>query len=409
MTEKEVPLPSEPYQAQNFKHEPEDEINLLHMLEFLVRKKALIFFTTATFVVLSIFYAYSVTPIYRATIGFQPSGKHLISFFPNFAFEILPNVSKDKNGALVVKNDYLLNKFIAELQSYANQEEVFIKGKFHERFVANNPKVDIKKKIVREIYRSIHVSRTNGGFGKNGQGLAPTVVHYDMKGINPELASDYLNSLADWVKNKVEFDVKELIQHEAKDYINVYSEQLNYELSLKRQENEDRIRSFTYNLEIAKNLGVLENNFDHFKPDSSIFYERIMSGRDSHLASSREQTKGKNDITWPAWYLYGQLALEQELNMMGGRSVAVSYSRRFIELNSNIEYLSNIDLSKMNLEPVIISQPSIPPARPINIKRMNIIAIGIGLGLFIGILIASLSFLMSHLKERSKLSPPEFM
>ena len=53
--------------------------------------------------------------------------------------------------------NYMINKFILELQSYSNQEKVFMEGKFHERFVANNPKIDIKKEIVQEIYRSIHV------------------------------------------------------------------------------------------------------------------------------------------------------------------------------------------------------------------------------------------------------------
>jgi LPS O-antigen subunit length determinant protein (WzzB/FepE family) len=396
MTEKEVPLPSEPYQAQNLKHEPEDEINLLDLLLFLVRKKVTIFFTASVVVILSIFYAFSMGIIYRATIGFQPSGKNLTSFFSNYVIEILPNVSKDQNGTIVVKNDYLLNKFIAELQSYANQEKVFDAGKFNERFVVNNPENDIKKEIVQEIHRSIHISE--GEDDPYHYGISAKVASFEMKDVKPEVASDFLNALADLAKSKVEFDVKELIQHEAKDYINVYSEELNYELSIKRQENEDRIRSFTYNLEIAKNLGILDNNFVNFKPS------------DPHWSLKNQKLSVTNTVhLWPIWYLYGQHALEQELNMMGDRSVAVPYSRRLIELNSNIEYVSNIDLSKMNLEPVIISQPSIPPVHPININRMHIIAIGIGLGLFIGILIASLSCLMSHLKERSKLSPPEFM
>ncbi len=118
------------------------------------------------------------------------------------------------------------------------------------------------------------------------------------------------------------------------------------------------------------------------------------------VRSSREPFTGKADITWPAWNLYGQLALEQELNMMRDRTVPSPYSKNLKELNSNIEYLSNIDLSKINLESVIISQPSIPPVYPINIKRMTVIAIGIALGLFIGVLMALLSCLMTQLKER---------
>jgi LPS O-antigen subunit length determinant protein (WzzB/FepE family) len=405
MTEQEIPLPSTPNQAQNLKHEPEDEVSLFDFLLVLVRKKVIIFFTASVFVVLSIFYAFSIEPTYRATIAFEPSGKHLTSFFPNFIFEILPNVSKDKKGILVINNDYLLNEFIAGLQSYANQEKVFDAGKFNERFVVNNPETDMKKEIVGEIHRSIHVDNELGGKKLRGRS---NVAIFEMKGVKPEVASDFLNALVDLAKSKVEFDVKELIQHEAKAYIYVYSEELNYELSIKRQENKDKIRTFTDNLEIAKNLGILDNNFDNFKPDGSFFYEQTKN-INSVVTSSRERLKGKAGNTWPAWYLYGQLALEQELNMMGDRSVAVPYSRKLIELNSNIEYLSNIDLSKMNLEQTIISQPSVPPVHPINIKRTYFIAVGIAFGLFIGILMALLSCLMPQLKERLKLSPPEFM
>jgi LPS O-antigen subunit length determinant protein (WzzB/FepE family) len=379
MAEKEIPLTSTPYQAQKFKHALEDEISLLDFLVVLVRKKVIIFFTASVFVVLSIFYAFSMGTIYRATIGFEPPAKNLTSFFPDFTYEVLPNVSQGADGVVVIKNDYMFNKFITGLQSYTNQEKVFNTGKFYERFVVNNPKIDMKKGIIQEIHRSIHVI--------DGEGVSAKVASFEMKGVKPEVASDFLNALADFAKSKVEFDVKEFIQNAAKVHINIYSDRLNYELSIKRQENEDRIRTFTYNLEIAKNLGIVDNNFVNFKPKVAA------QERNGPLI-------GKPDITWPTWYLYGQLALEQELHMMRDRSVSIPYSKKLIELNSNIEYLSNIDLSKINLESVIISQPSIPPVYPINIKRMTVIAIGIALGLFIGILMALLSCLMTQLKER---------
>ena len=74
-----------------------------------------------------------------------------------------------------------------------------------------------------------------------------------------------------------------------------------------------------------------------------------------------------------------------------------------------IKELSKIDLSAINLERVVISQPSIPPVNPINIKKMDFIVTGIALGLFIGILLAILSWFITQAKERSKLSSPELM
>jgi LPS O-antigen subunit length determinant protein (WzzB/FepE family) len=404
MTDKEIPLSSKPYDDQNFKHEPEDEINLLDLLVYLFRKKFLILSIAAICIVLSICYAFLVTPIYRATIGFLPPEKSLDSFFPRNLHETLPNVVSDTvTGTISIKKNYMLNKFVSELQSYSNQEKVFMEGKFHERFVANNPQVDIKKKIVQEIYRSIHVSRTSGGLGKNGEGLAAKVVDYDMKGINPELASDYLNALADWVKNKVERDIQESIQKEAKVQIALLSAQLNSRITKEKLEYEDKIRVLTDNIEIAKNLGILGNNFDNFKPVGFEFHEKTKhKGASGSLSSTVvERIKVKAEIDWPVWYLYGQRALEHKLILLERRGVSAQYAKETTELISKIELLSGIDLSKINFDQVTISQPSIPPVYPTNIKKTRIIATGIVLGLFIGILIASLSCLITKKKDRN--------
>ena len=92
--------------------------------------------------------------------------------------------------------------------------------------------------------------------------------------------------------------------------------------------------------------------------------------------------------------------------MLERRGVSSQYAEETAELDYKIAYLSKIDLSKINFDPVIISQVSIPPVHPINLNKVKFIAIGIALGLIIGIVMAFLSYLMDQLKERSKLSPP---
>jgi LPS O-antigen subunit length determinant protein (WzzB/FepE family) len=400
MTEKEMPLTSTPHQTRNSEHELEDEINLLDMLEVLVRKKVLILSTASIFIVLSMFYAFSVTPIYRATVGFQTNGKSLTSLFPDFLLEALPNVSWSQIEGIKIKKNYILNKFIAELQSYSNQEEVFIAGNFHERFVASNPEIVMKEEIIREIYRSIHTSA--------GGKLSDKVVNYEMKGVNSELASDFLNTLADWVRSKVELDIQESIKEGAKARIALLSAQLKPRITKEQLEYEDKIRVFTDNIEIAKNLGILDNNFDNFIPEDSDYVQQTETinpmGR---TRTNEERVKGKTNINWPIWYLYGQSALEHELNLLERRGVSSQYTKETAELIFHIEQLSSIDLSKIIIDPVIISEPSITPVSPINISTMKIIVIGIVLGLFIGILMAILSFMMTKIKESSKLSLPD--
>jgi LPS O-antigen subunit length determinant protein (WzzB/FepE family) len=417
MTEKENPLSAKPYQDQNFKHEPEDEVNLLDLLEFLIRKKAIIFYTASIFIVLSIFYAFSIKTIYLTTIGFQPSEKNLISLIPFKFREVLPSVSRSEKGVLVTKKNYMLNKFISELQSYSNQEKVFMEGKFYERFVASNPKINMKEGIVQEINRSIHES--------NGGGLSAKVVSYEMNGANPELAADFLNALAVWVKNKVEHDIRDSIKKGIKNYIDVLSGQLNSLNSDLIWKYESKIRDLKFNIEMAKKLGILDNNLQHYQsPQQPIWYLFGQRALEQDLDNNLQHYQSPQQ---PIWYLFGQRALEQELNLLElrgspGKNIKekgflfnyndekkseklVAETDEISELILKIEQLSSFDISKINIEPVIISQTSIPSLYTISTKKFDVIAVGIALGLFIGILMAVLSSLMENLKKRSKLLP----
>ena len=374
MTEKDRPSSPQPDHIQQSNYQPEDEISLLDLLEVLVRKKALIFITASFFTALSIFYALSITPIYRSTIGFQPNEKSLTSLFPDLIAEILPGISRSENETLVREENYLLNKFLAGFQSYSIQEKVFNEGEFLQKFVGSTPNSDMGKGIVQEINRSIHASG-------RGKGLSAQTITVEVEGTKPEVMSDFLNALAERTKNEVVIDVKESIRQGIKAQRAIYYAKLEKLRSKEKAEKADKIRLFSDNLEIAKNLGVLDNNFGNANT-SLIFGER------------------------PIWYLYGQRAIEQELEVLARRQGSSRYIEEISELDHKIAYLSGIDLSKINFEPVIISQLSVPPVHPINSNKINIIASGIALGLFIGILIAFLSNSMALLKERSKLSPP---
>jgi LPS O-antigen subunit length determinant protein (WzzB/FepE family) len=405
MTEKGMPLSSSPYQSQSSKNEP-DEINLLDLLGALIRKKVLIFSTVFISAVLSIFYAFSIVPTYRATIGLQPPEKDLTFFFPELLHVVLPNVNFNNKGYKITNPAYTLNKVISEFQSYSNQEKVFLKEKFYERFVANNPKIDTKEGIVQEINRSIHES--------NGGGLSAKVISYEMNGLNPELASDFLNALAVLVNNKVDNDIRELIRKGIKSNIVRLSSKLNSAIITKQLERDNKIRVYKDNIEIAKNLGISGSNFDNFMRLWFSFHERSSSvfqtsGAVSRSIAVEERNKYQADISWPIWYLYGQRALEQELNLLERRDISSHYTRKIVNWDLQIKELSKIDLSAINLERVVISQPSIPPVNPINIKKMDFIVTGIALGLFIGILLAILSWFITQAKERSKLSSPELM
>ncbi len=381
MTEKERPSSPQPDRIQTSQYQPEDEINIFDLLEVLVRKKVLIFFTTSIFTFLSIIYVFSVTPIYRATIGFQSSEKGLTLLFPDFIAEILPDTSRSEKGSIVREKDYLIIKFLTEFQSYLTQEKVFIEGEFLQRFDANDPNVDIRKRIVQEINRSIHVSDSGNGKQETANKITGQTIIFEMEGTKPELISDFLNVLAERAKREVVNSAKESMRQGIKVLLDKYSAELEKLHSKEQAEKASKARRFSDNLEIAKNLGIVDNNF---------------GGPTTNISLSLG--------SFPIWYLYGQRALEQELKVLERRAASSQYTEQTAELDYKMSYLSKIDLSKINFEPVIISRHSIPPVNPININKTNIIAMGIVLGLTIGIVFAFLSNSMAQLKERSKFS-----
>ena len=70
MSEKRPQSTVQPEQIQGFNSPAEDELDLIDLLKFLARKKVFILAVTSIFTLFSIFYAQSITPIYRATFGF---------------------------------------------------------------------------------------------------------------------------------------------------------------------------------------------------------------------------------------------------------------------------------------------------------------------------------------------------
>ena len=379
MNEK-VRAPSpEPDNLQNYHSLPEDEVSLLDLLEVLVKKKVLIFSATAIFTLISIFYAFSVTPLYRAVISFQPPENRLSSIFPEFTFGILPDVFR--NSA----NNYLLDKFLLKFQSYPVQEKVFNEGNFLQRFADESPDANMRKRIVQQINRSIHISRGGEGKKRVAKGSSSQTVTIVMEGAKPEVISDFLNALADRSKNEVVISVKESMQYGIELLQDKYSIELERVNTKVTVEKANKVRLFSENLEIAKNLGVLDNNFGGSAANPALANAALLFAEG------------------PIWYLYGQRALEQELKMLERGGVSSQFVEEIAELDYKLAYLAKIDLSKINFEPVIISQFSIPPVDPINLKNIEIITLGITLGLFIGIVMAFLSHLVEQLKKRSDL------
>ena len=128
MTEKNRQSTVQPEQTQGFASPAEDELDFIDLLKILARKKVFILAIMFICTLFSIFYAQSITPVYRATVGLLD---HNESFSSSSVLEQLG--LSDEIGHNT-KSLNIFERFLFNVRSYELKQEVlkilkFIKKK----------------------------------------------------------------------------------------------------------------------------------------------------------------------------------------------------------------------------------------------------------------------------------------
>jgi LPS O-antigen subunit length determinant protein (WzzB/FepE family) len=395
MTKKEQSPSPVPDHSQDSYHPQKDEINFLDLLEALLKKKALIIIALFVCTLPSIFYAQSAIPTYKASIGFLPPDETILAEYFH-ASRILSGgplkVFSDK--AKRQKREHLFLSFLKVIRSKELQEKVFVEGNFVKKFIGNESDAKTRKEVFREISNSIRIKPFDNPNQKKFIDLFDGIAYLELSGEKPEAMSDFLNSLGDAAIKDTAKNIKESLQRKISLQLISYSERLE---SLRIQKNQARIEQIRYlseNLEIAKNLGILENNLgsDMGVLFGAIYYSEINS----------KQKGGIRESLLPLWYLYGQRALEQKIAMLKSQPPSGRSIKGAAEITSEIENLSKLDLSKVFFKPAMIGQLSTPPTEPSSLGKIEIIAIGALIGLIAGIMLAFIGIAIDQLKQKSK-------
>jgi chain length determinant protein (polysaccharide antigen chain regulator) len=359
---------------------PEDELRLIDLLETLFRKRVLVIMVVSIFTLTSIFYAQSITPSYRATIGFlPPSNISLTTYFNVFkALSIEPkNLSREIQEE---KRKLLFLDFSNTFLSHHFQKKVFIEGNFLKRFAGNEPDANIKKADLDQFSQFIRINRV-GNFDESS--LLNTTTYFEMTGTKPEVMSSFLNSLAYAAIKETTINIKESLEQKINSQANLYSTKLELLRFQSKENSLKQVRYLSEQLEIAKNLGVLENNLTGSITNTPFWV-----------------FTSKYDMPFmPLWYLYGQRALEQKLAVIKSRPHLDQGIEGTHELIFKIKNLSQIDMSQNFSKPIIINDLSIAPT---NFSIIAIITTGAVLGLIAGIVLAFLSIALDPIRARSK-------
>jgi len=357
---KNPPVQIDPVQIasdRRFNETPNDEISLSEVLDFMVRivdfmirKRSLILSVTIIFTLLAAGYALSITPMYKATIGFLMP-QEITSPKNTTKFE---NIIKETKVSLY-------QKFLMKIQSYNFQREVFENGNFLEKFV-DNPNGSVKSDaVVLEINKSITLT---GVPAKNTE-LFNKLVFLEMEGSKPEAMAEFFNALVKTGIKTIDDDLSNAIDQRL--------ETITILLSQEKAKLEKEIAQLTKDLALARSMNIEESNFKNVQP--------------LHKA--------------PRWYLYGAQILEVELKALKSK-VKNSDGIKTANLDMEIKTWESFKTLK-SLDVVDIEQPSIPPTQPIQNKKPLIILAGLIVGLLFGSALAFFQQARRNLNARRNL------
>jgi len=386
MTETKRQSAIQPEQIQGFNSSAEDELSLIDLLKFLARKKVFILAVTSACALFSIFYAQSITPIYRTTVGLLDHNEGLSSF--STLEQLNPELAK-KVSDQTIKPLTIFERFLFNIKSYELKQEVFVNGGFQKKF-SRETGIDTDQSVVA-TYNSTKIVKGDG------------TTYLELEGTKPKVMLEFLTALVEAAKENVNTEINDLARSIFKTGINNLSteiEVLHQKITLQKQvekekkalqkqvEKEEKAKEIvrlSKALAIAKRMGIKNNNF----------------------AAGNEK--------FPLWFQYGELALQQEINILRSKQEETPNTKnlsieklnlkrleqkitslRRTKENPNTKNLSikkrqlkriqNADLPLLKFKVATISKYSYKLTTPNQTRK--IIGFGVAFGLVIGILMA---------------------
>ena len=434
----------------NYQYHIEEEILFIDILAVIVKKRGLIFLFTSIFTFLSIAYFFLATPIYVAKVSFLPPPREieLLSIDPNlFKQTIGYSLGGEKNGRKEPENSvnilnqltsdkFLYRQYLTRVQSFNQQKKILSKKNILENFFGQTPAPEKLDEIFINLHK--HVSIKTDVFSKTKENFIPLdkPVDLEMNGTNPLAMAEFLNALAESTKTVIIKETQDFLQTLVDKRIKIANrtkEHLRFkakinarkEIQALSEKASKEIQTLSESLKIAQSLNIKNNNFHLLKNNEAI-----------KESTPAERIKQKNikglmkpfkDGLIPKWFLYGEKALKEEIKVLNSRSNQVisaspetvqsldkrnnnfnllkgnddNYIDGFVDLEVLIKQLKSFKANTLIPIVVLIDQPSIPPTKPINLKAQKIIPIGIGLGLFFGMIAAFLSHSMEKLRTKN--------
>ena len=435
-----------------------DEIDLKKLLNSLVARKYFIFGFTSFITLLAIITALNMTPVYKAVSLFtSPSDSSIININQ---LEITKETKETKES--------IFSKFLTEASSREFQIKVFLDGDYLTLFNPQNNPIDDVPSFIADTLESLKLSPPSVTAKELDLGFLTELPYsISMEGIHAEVISKYLNDIVSYadkvtinkmmevIKQKIIIRLDEIlierelllaaaekdrlskierIKEEDGQKIREINDQID-RARFKAKENRlneivalteqiDSLRSnatenrlndivvLTDAARLARSLGIKENNFKLIGDDETNSNLTIAIGENKDL---------------PQWYLYGEKALLERVELLESRTSDDPFIPELVTLKNQLHEVENnnllatlkarqddspfvaeivkLDIEKIKLESAIIdltgvssmqiSQAAISPTIPIKPNKRMIVVLA-----FIGSFMMSifLALIMNALK-----------
>ena len=348
-------------------HAPEEinyiknhELTLGELINSILIKKNLIASLTGFITILGLLYALSITPNYQVNTSFISASNS--------------SITKINNGIYVDEmKESVLSSFLIQLMSQDLQKEVFIENDFLTIFNKNNIPIDSIDSYVSGVLESVKLNLPDPSKVDDYQYynyLPELDYQLTMQGEDPKAIAKLLNLLVEEANSKTIAALLAENNFNKSNYLKKLSLEKKILLNQANQARLNQIVILTETGEIAKSLGVIENNFD------MIYNSKVKA----------DLTISIGDNLLPEWYLYGEEGILKKIELLKNRTNNGPYIPELVALNSQINQieLSNSDLDNVSMMQVNLI--SMPLTSPVNFNSQIFVLLA-----FVG------SFLMSIL------------
>jgi len=331
-----------------------DEISLFDLWAVLSKKRTIILGIFAASLVISAATAFLLTPVYQATIYFEPPLKKDIEAL------IIPEFSSGYT------TDSVYTAFQNNFMARNNLWDFFIEKQLYEAYLGENDydDADIAYTFDKEFLKDItlHLSKLGGE-----QAFMNATLDWDDATEGAALLNEYSQN----VSNKT----LEQYVDELGNKLLLEKERVHAKINLLREsaqrEKEYLLAKLNENISIAKELGIKRRDDLLERKTSDVFVD----------------ASGKQPL-----YYQGYEALEAEKSALQSRKDNDPFVSGLNERLKELEYLNSIKIPADQITVVRVTQHAKALNQPIKPKKMLIIVLGGVLGLFFGIFAAFVAY-----------------